>query len=73
VTVATFAADVIRRDTVERTREGYGTLTPAGNFALTPGVVKKFTIYVFPYKPDAIVEGRSIVDRIAALKKTTRR
>jgi hypothetical protein len=68
LTVATFDGGVITRDTVERAGDGYGMLTAAADFALVPGLVKSFTIYLFPYRFDKVIEGRTIVDRINALK-----
>jgi hypothetical protein len=68
LTVATFDSGVIDHDIIERTAEGYGTLTAAAAFALTPGTVKTFTIYVFPYRYDRVIDGRSIAQRIDALR-----
>jgi hypothetical protein len=68
LTVATFDGGVITRDTVERTADGYATLTPAADFALVPGLEKTFTVYLFPYRFDKVIEGRAIVDRINALR-----
>jgi hypothetical protein len=68
LTVATFDGAVITRDTVERTKDGYATLTAAADFALTPGLEKTFTVYLFPYRFDKVIEGRAIVDRINALR-----
>ena len=68
VTVATFDHLTITRDTMERTADGYGRLTPSGDFALVPGFEKTFTIYVFPYAADHVIEGRSIAQRIEALR-----
>jgi hypothetical protein len=49
-TVATFDGTVITCDTVERTSNGYLTLAPSADFALTPGLEKTFTVYLFPYR-----------------------
>jgi hypothetical protein len=68
LTVATFDGGVITRDTIERTPDGYGTLTAAGDFALVPGLEKSFTVYLFPYRFDRVIEGKSIADRIDALR-----
>jgi hypothetical protein len=68
LTLATFDGGTITRTTVERSQNGYGMLTAAGDFALEPGLVKSFTIYMFPYRYDKVVDGRSIADRIEELR-----
>ena len=39
---------------------GYGYLTPLGGFAITPGMDEQFTAYLFPYRHDQVVAGRTV-------------
>lgn len=44
-----------------------GYIGPHGNFALTPGTEYYFFVYVFPYKYDQVVGGKSVRQWIAEL------
>jgi hypothetical protein len=48
----------------------YGYMTPFGSLAFYPGEHIKFSLFIFPYKPDAVIGGKSIRQRIFELKQS---
>jgi hypothetical protein len=47
--------------------EGY--VSPVGYFALTPGLDLYFSMYIFPYRYDAVIGGKTIRQWIADLRQ----
>jgi hypothetical protein len=69
VTIATFddsAAEAVLGKTADS--EGSGVLSLLGNFELKPGLQDMVTLYVFPYRYDRVVNGKSIRQRIYDLR-----
>ena len=65
LTVASFSPLV--QQVVVGTGTGEAYLTPMGSFAITPGLDLSWTVYLFPYRYDEVVEGMSIRDHIRAI------
>ncbi len=67
VTLATFDS-VVSRYAIEGGGVNEASyLTPSGHFSLTPGMHHEITLYVFPYKHNDLVNGKTIRQRIFEL------
>ncbi len=69
LTIATYS-DLSLFASMNRRPNGTGYLTPVGFFNLHPGAHCAFSVYLFPYKYDAIVGGKTIRQRIYELHCT---
>lgn len=72
LTIATFNPSIQRISirNFHGTNTSQGTyFSPVTPFAITPGLDMTFKIYIFPYKFDTVIEGKSIRDRIYDLAK----
>jgi hypothetical protein len=67
LTLASFSPLI--REVVLGTGDGQAYLTPMGLYAITPGLDISWTVYVFPYRYDQVVEGMSIRDHIRELAR----
>jgi len=65
LTVASFSADVREFSCSPPSQNAY--VTPMGRFAVVPGLDLSITVYVFPYRYDEVVAGRTIRQRISDL------
>jgi len=63
LTLASFSPTVLSTS-LSRTGGNAGYLTPLGYFGMKPGDSHKATLYVFPYKYNQVVSGKSIRQRI---------
>ncbi len=69
VTVATFDPLVLHAALAANPGAG-AYLTPMGHFHLYPGVVRTWSTWVFPYRWDAVVNGRTIRQAITEIAAT---
>lgn len=60
VTVAVFSPQYKEINGAGYPGNGEGYLTPLGGFAIQPGLDEAFTAYLFPYRYDEVVSGKSI-------------
>ena len=66
VTIATFSRDV-QSITLQVNENTTAYIAPMGYFNLYPGMEKKISLYIFPYKYDKVINGKSIRQRIYEL------
>jgi len=67
ITLASFSP-IVRGASMLRFESG-GYITPSGRFGFKPKEVKDAEVYVFPYRYDEVVGGKSIRQRIFELWK----
>jgi len=60
VTVAVFSSSYKEINAAGYPGNGEGYLTPLGGFAIKPGLDESFTAYLFPYRHDQVVAGKTI-------------
>jgi len=60
ITVATFSPLVKEFAIGLGANEGHGYVTPIGDFTIQPGLNIGFTVYIFPYRHDQVVAGKSV-------------
>lgn len=60
VTVAVFSAQYKEINAAGYPGNGEGYLTPLGGFAIAPGMDEQFTAWLFPYRHDEVVKGKSV-------------
>ena len=66
VTFATFSSSVEGAH-IDKLGSGGSYLTPIGWFNWYPGSVRKITLYIFPYRYDKTINGKSVRERIFQL------
>ena len=66
LTVAAFD-DVMNEAALSSVGAGEGYITALGYFGVVPGMDLSWTVYLFPYRYDAVVGGQSVRDVIAGL------
>ncbi|MBD3276044.1 MAG: hypothetical protein GF372_12080 [Candidatus Marinimicrobia bacterium] len=63
ITVATFSP-LVKEFAINALDDGgglgHGYITPIGDFNIYPGLDINFTVYIFPYKYDDVVDGKSV-------------
>ena len=60
VTIAVFSAQYKEINAAGYPGNGEGYLTPLGGFAIVPGMDEQFTAWLFPYRHDEVVKGKSV-------------
>jgi len=66
VTVAIFS-DLVEEAHIDKPQDMTSYLTPIGWFNWYPGMHREFTLYLFPYKYDKVINGKSVKERIFEL------
>jgi len=71
ITLASFNRDFITRANIEKFTNDEGSyLAPFAYFAMKPGFHQQWEVYVFPYKYDKVIRGKSIRQRIYEIAAT---
>ncbi len=66
VTIASFSPEV-KQVTMKKMADTGSYIGPIGFFNIYPGMNKNITLYIFPYKYNAVINGKSIRQRILEL------
>ena len=66
ITIATFSNEV-ENTKLNVMADGGSYITPLGYFNIYPGMNRNITLYIFPYKYDKVINGKSVRQRIFEL------